>query len=58
MHRLCGSAEYSIGSSIVRMWLVRISLMSSMIEAIVVDFPEPVWTRDQDEATGSLGRGL
>ena len=33
---------YSTGSSIVRMWHDRVSLMRSMIEASVVDLPEPV----------------
>ena len=33
---------YSTGSSIVRMWHARVSLMRSMMEASVVDFPEPV----------------
>ena len=33
---------YSTGSSMVRMWSDRVSLMRAMIEARVVDFPEPV----------------
>ena len=41
MHRLWRCTN-SIGSSIVRMWSVRLRLTSSIIAASVVDLPEPV----------------
>ena len=41
MQRLCRCTN-SIGSSIVRMWSVRLRLTSSIIAASVVDLPEPV----------------
>ena len=34
--------RYSMGSSRVTMWAERLRLISSMIAAIVVDFPVPV----------------
>ncbi len=40
----------------VRMWQARVSLIRSMMEARVVDFPEPVGPVTRHEATGELGQ--
>ena len=52
MHFLC-VCRNSIGSSIVRMCSSRVSLISLMIEASVVDLPEPV-----GPVTSTMPRGF
>jgi hypothetical protein len=50
-HRLC-EWRNSIGSSMVMMCSSRVSLISLIIEASVVDLPEPVGPGDEHEAAG------
>ena len=52
MHFLC-ECRNSIGSSMVRMWSSRVSLISLMIDASVVDLPEPV-----GPVTSTMPRGF